>query len=183
MPLRGTRSRMTWVAGAGENSKAGAHPHRQRLRHRGMDPRTEAGMTAEGGQRPGRPTVEGRKSRAHGRHADPSAGQCLVRGYGLRNHRMMIFYVYILASRKRGTLYVGVTNDLGRRVWEHREKLNDGFTKRYGVTQLVYYEVFDCVNDAIAREKRLKRWPRAWKIRTIERDNPDWHDLYEDLNR
>ncbi|MBO6894218.1 MAG: GIY-YIG nuclease family protein [Roseibium sp.] len=95
----------------------------------------------------------------------------------------MAFYVYILASRQRGTLYTGVTNELARRVHEHREKTAAGFTRRYDVSRLVYYEVFDEPDLAIAREKRLKRWNRAWKIEAIERFNPEWRDLYEDLNR
>ncbi len=95
----------------------------------------------------------------------------------------MAFYVYMLASRKHGTLYTGVTNDLARRVHEHREKTGGAFTRRYTVTRLVYYEAFESPDLAIAREKRLKRWPRAWKIQAIEKFNPDWSDLYEDLNR
>lgn len=91
--------------------------------------------------------------------------------------------MYILASRTRGTLYVGVTNDISRRVQEHRSGDADGFTKRHGVTRLVYYETYSSIADAIAREKRLKRWRRAWKVRLIEADNFDWRDLYEDLNR
>jgi putative endonuclease len=91
------------------------------------------------------------------------------------------FFVYILASRIGGTLYIGVTNDLIRRVLEHREGKAEGFTKRYKVTRLVYFEVFDDVLEAIAREKRLKRWNRAWKIRLIEERNPNWDDLYPAL--
>ncbi|WP_281927235.1 GIY-YIG nuclease family protein [Roseibium album] len=95
----------------------------------------------------------------------------------------MAFYVYILASRQNGTLYTGVTNDLARRVHEHREKSGSVFTRRNDVTRLVYYEIFDSPDAAIAREKRLKRWPRDWKIQAIEKHNPEWRDLYEDLNR
>ncbi|MCX2721677.1 GIY-YIG nuclease family protein [Roseibium salinum] len=95
----------------------------------------------------------------------------------------MTFFVYILASRQRGTLYTGVTNDLARRIHEHREKTASGFTRRYDVTRLVYYESFEAPDLAIAREKRLKRWRREWKIQAIEEFNPDWRDLYEDLNR
>lgn len=94
----------------------------------------------------------------------------------------MSFFVYILASRKHGTLYVGVTNDLARRVFEHKERLADGFTARHGVTRLVYFETFDRIIDAIAREKRLKRWPRPWKVQAIERGNPEWEDLSADLH-
>ena len=90
----------------------------------------------------------------------------------------MPYYVYILASRARGTLYIGVTNDLVRRVYEHRNDVIGGFTSRYGVHTLVYYEMYQDVRDAIQREKRLKRWRRAWKIELIEKDNKDWHDLW-----
>ena len=93
----------------------------------------------------------------------------------------MSYYVYILASRPVGTLYVGVTNDLVRRVYEHREGLVDGFTKTHGIKTLVYFEAHMDIDQAIAREKRLKRWRRAWKIQLIEHDNPDWRDLYDDL--
>jgi len=88
------------------------------------------------------------------------------------------FYVYILASRIGGTLYIGVTNDLIRRVAEHRLKHTKGFTEKYEVGRLVYFEQFDDVKNAIKREKRLKRWNRAWKIRLIEEHNPNWDDLY-----
>jgi putative endonuclease len=88
------------------------------------------------------------------------------------------FWVYILASRIGGTLYIGVTNDLIRRVYEHREGTAAGFTKQYAVHRLVHFEQFDDVENAIKREKRLKAWNRAWKIRLIEETNPDWIDLY-----
>jgi putative endonuclease len=91
------------------------------------------------------------------------------------------FYVYILASRRNGTLYVGVTNDLGRRVYEHREGLVPGFTRAHGVKQLVWYDAFATVDEAIAHEKRLKRWRRSWKLALIETANPGWADLYETL--
>ncbi len=94
----------------------------------------------------------------------------------------MPYCVYILASRPNGTLYVGVTNNLARRVFEHRLGLEDGFTKRHGVTRLVYAEPHDDVEMAIVREKRLKRWRRAWKIALIEQANADWRDLFDDLN-
>lgn len=92
-----------------------------------------------------------------------------------------IYYVYILASRIGGTLYIGVTNDLLRRVGEHREGVVAGFTKKYRVHRLVYFEVFDDIEAAITREKQLKGWNRAWKIRLIEKDNPNWDDLYPAL--
>jgi putative endonuclease len=92
------------------------------------------------------------------------------------------YWVYILASQRNGTLYIGVTNDLSRRVYEHRTKQVKGFTPRYGVAMLVWYEAYGDVNEAIAREKNLKTWHRAWKLRLIEEMNPDWRDLYEELN-
>ncbi len=94
----------------------------------------------------------------------------------------MIYTVYILASQKRGTLYIGVTNDIARRGFEHREGEGESFTRRYTVKRLVYMEVFDNISDAIAREKRLKAWNRDWKIALIEKDNPDWDDLFLRLN-
>ena len=91
------------------------------------------------------------------------------------------YFVYILASGRNGTLYIGVTNDLVRRVWEHREGLVPGFTKRYDVKMLVYYEQFQNIGFAIHRETRLKKWKRQWKLELIESVNPDWNDLYEGL--
>ena len=88
------------------------------------------------------------------------------------------YYVYILASRTGGTLYIGVTNDLVRRVLEHKSKLIESFTEKYDVVKLVYFEQFDDPENAIKREKRLKKWNRAWKIRLIEQHNPNWEDLY-----
>lgn len=93
------------------------------------------------------------------------------------------YYVYILASQKNGTLYTGVTNDLARRIWEHKEGTIEGFTKKYDVKILVWYDVYNDVNEAIAHEKRLKRWNRKWKLELIEKNNPNWKDLYEDLNK
>ena len=89
--------------------------------------------------------------------------------------------VYILASRRNGTLYVGVTSDPVRRIWEHKQGVRPGFTKRYGITRLVFVETHAMMRDAIVREKRLKEWKRAWKLRLIEQDNPDWDDLYDVL--
>jgi putative endonuclease len=91
------------------------------------------------------------------------------------------FYVYTLASAPRGALYIGVTNDLCRRVWEHKEGVADGYTKRYWIKRLVYYETLDSADAAIAREKKLKRWRRAWKYDLIEAGNRDWRDLYTDI--
>jgi putative endonuclease len=88
------------------------------------------------------------------------------------------YYVYLLANRRKGTLYVGVTGDLVRRVWEHREGRVDGFTKTYGLKQLVWYECTESIESAILREKQIKKWNRAWKIELIEAMNPEWKDLY-----
>lgn len=88
---------------------------------------------------------------------------------------------YLLASRRNGTLYVGVTSNLVQRVWQHREGLAEGFTKRYGVKQLVWFELHDDMASAIRREKALKEWRRAWKIELIEKTNPGWRDLYEEI--
>jgi len=96
---------------------------------------------------------------------------------------MRRFYVYILASRKNGTLYTGVTNDIARRVWEHRSGAAHGFTKRYSVKRLVYVEEFRTAEAAIRREKAIKRWPRQWKINAIEHENPEWFNLYRRVNR
>jgi putative endonuclease len=93
----------------------------------------------------------------------------------------MHYYVYVLANQKSKTLYVGVTNDLVKRVYEHKQKLIDGFTKKYCVDILFYYEVTDNVMSAIEREKQIKKWNRAWKLRLIEKVNPHWIDLYDSL--
>jgi putative endonuclease len=93
----------------------------------------------------------------------------------------MHYYVYILASKKRGTMYTGVTNDIARRVWEHKEGVADGFTKKYAIKNLVYFETYDDVEIAITREKLVKKWKRSFKYDAIERHNPEWRDLYEEL--
>lgn len=90
-------------------------------------------------------------------------------------------YVYLLASGRNGTLYVGVTSDLIRRVWQHRTKGTGGFSARYATNLLVHYEVFDDITTAIAREKALKKWRRRWKLELIEKHNPGWRDLYGDI--
>ncbi|MGD1879749.1 MAG: GIY-YIG nuclease family protein [Kiloniellaceae bacterium] len=94
----------------------------------------------------------------------------------------MPYTVYILASRKHGTLYTGVTNDVARRVWEHRQGRGSRFVDRYRVTRLVYAETHEQIETAIQREKTLKEWQRAWKIQLIERENPEWEDLYDRIN-
>ena len=96
---------------------------------------------------------------------------------------MKSYWVYILASRPNGTIYVGVANDLVRRVFEHRGGFVEGFTKKYGVKQLVYYEQHETVMAAIQREKNIKHWSRAWKIDLIHSMNPAWRDLYDDITR
>lgn len=93
------------------------------------------------------------------------------------------YYVYLLASGRYGTLYAGVTSDLIKRAWQHQEGLVEGFTKKYEVKKLVWYEVHKDVHAAITREKQIKKWNRAWKIRLIQEQNPLWRDLYEDVTR
>jgi putative endonuclease len=91
-------------------------------------------------------------------------------------------WLYIMTNRPNGTLHVGVTSDLARRVWEHREGLIDGFTKKYGLKRLVYVEHHDDIEAGIQRETSIKRWPRAWKVNLIIAQNPDWDDLYERIS-
>ena len=93
----------------------------------------------------------------------------------------MAFYVYILASKRNGTLYIGMTDDLIRRVWMHRESVIPGFTKQHNVTVLVWYEQHASREIAFQRERQMKKWKRAWKLREIEAMNPDWRDLYEEI--
>ena len=95
---------------------------------------------------------------------------------------MKNYYVYILASRKEGVLYIGITSNLIKRIWEHRQGVVDGFTKKYNVYRLVYFEETNDAQEAIIREKHLKKWNRKWKIELIEKDNPEWRDLYQDLS-
>jgi len=92
-----------------------------------------------------------------------------------------MFYVYLVASRPYGTLYIGTTSDLSRRVWEHKNKLVAGFTRRYQVDRLVWFEVHETATAALGREKQIKEWKRDWKINLLERDNPYWLDLYPSL--
>ena len=91
------------------------------------------------------------------------------------------FYVYVLASKRNGTLYIGVTSALVQRVWQHKTKAVEGFTTRYGVDQLVYFEAHADAVSAIQREKQLKKWRRAWKIELIEEQNPEWRDQYAEI--
>ena len=91
-------------------------------------------------------------------------------------------YVYIMTNKPQGTLYIGVTSNLARRVWEHREGVIDGFTRRYGLKRLAHYEFYDDIRNALQREKNLKHWPRLWKLALVQESNPGWSDLYETLN-
>ena len=120
---------------------------------------------------------EADRLRVHPRITSADAGEARI------IEQQMGFWVYILASGRGGTLYVGVTNNLIRRVFEHREGLAPGFTKRYGVKMLVYYERHDTAAAAIQREKNIKHWPREWKIDLILSINPDWNGLYEEITR
>lgn len=94
---------------------------------------------------------------------------------------MKRYWVYMLCSKRNGILYVGVTNNLAHRIYEHKQKLIEGFTKKYGIDKLVYAEQFNDIQEAICREKRLKKWKRAWKLNLIEEHNPEWKDLYENI--
>lgn len=89
--------------------------------------------------------------------------------------------LYILASKRNGTLYIGVTSDLVKRVWEHKNNAIEGFTKKYGVHTLVYYELLDDMESAITREKQMKKWRRMWKVKLIQKNNPNWKDLWNDI--
>ena len=92
-----------------------------------------------------------------------------------------VFCVYILASQRNGTLYTGVTSNLVQRIWQHKEKVCDGFTSEHDVSKLVWYEIHESAESAIMREKGIKKWRRAWKMRLIEEKNPNWDDLYETI--
>lgn len=96
---------------------------------------------------------------------------------------MKIYYVYIMANKRNGTLYIGITSDLIKRVYEHKEGLVEGFTKKYGIKMLVYYESTSDIEVAIHRETQMKKWNRKWKLELIEKQNPDWNDLYEEIVR
>jgi len=94
---------------------------------------------------------------------------------------MQQYFVYILANKKNGTIYIGVTRDLKRRIYEHKNQIIEGFTKRYNIKRLVYYEISNDINSAIKREKVLKKWRREWKIKLIEKNNPNWNDLFDEF--
>ncbi len=91
--------------------------------------------------------------------------------------------VYIVTNKRNGTLYTGVTSNLAQRIWQHKQGIADGFTKRYGTDRLVWYEIHNRMDEAIIREKQIKEWQRRWKLQLIEAMNPQWRDLYEDLNQ
>ena len=95
--------------------------------------------------------------------------------------KMKQYYVYILANKKNGTLYTGITSDLVKRVYEHKQKISVGFTEKYNIGLLVYFEIFNDPQNAILREKRIKKWKRPWKIELIEKTNPEWKDLYKEI--
>ena len=113
--------------------------------------------------------------------ASGSSPEVVPAVHGLQHGSMRGGWVYIMTNRANGTLYVGVTSDIARRAWEHREGVAAGFTKRYGLKRLVYVERHDEIAAAIQREKTMKHWPRAWKVNLIRERNPDWDDLYETL--
>jgi putative endonuclease len=97
------------------------------------------------------------------------------------HNRNKIYYIYILSSKRNGTLYIDLTNNLKRRIFEHKNKLIKGFTKKYGITQLVHFEQYNDVREALKRERRLKKWNRSWKLELIEKFNPEWEDLSQKL--
>ena len=91
------------------------------------------------------------------------------------------FYIYMMTNKRKGTIYTGVTNDLTVRVWQHKNNIFEGFTKKYKLYKLVHYEQYEDINSAIEREKQVKKWRRQWKLELIEKLNPEWNDLYEDI--
>jgi len=94
---------------------------------------------------------------------------------------MKQYFIYLLTNKRNGTLYTGVTSNLVKRIWEHKNKVVEGFTQKYDLDKLVYYEAYNDPENAILREKNIKKWNRSWKIELIEKDNPDWNDLYESI--
>lgn len=96
---------------------------------------------------------------------------------------MSQYFVHILASKRKGTLYIGVTNNLIKRVYDHKQNMVEGFTKQYNVHNLVYFEIHEDVHEAILREKQMKKWNRQWKINLIENNNPEWNDLYNEITK
>jgi putative endonuclease len=129
------------------------------------------------------PVVTGRSVRIELGHGHSQSSLPDLIRQSMLNSRMRTYWIYILTSRPRGTLYVGMTNDLIRRIYEHREGVIEGFTKTYAVKMLVYYEQHATAINAIQREKNIKHWPRKWKIDLIRSMNPEWRDLWEDITR
>jgi putative endonuclease len=107
---------------------------------------------------------------------------CFLLSLRWSGERGMAFFVYILANKRNGTLYIGMTDDLVKRVWQHRNDLLPGFTQKYQVKMLVWYERHESRESAFARERQMKKWNRAWKLELIEQSNPDWRDLWDELN-
>ena len=97
------------------------------------------------------------------------------------NNMSKYHYIYIITNKKQGTLYTGITSDLLKRIWQHKNKVVKGFTNKYNLDKLVYYETSEVVDNAITREKQLKNWKRQWKIELIEKENPEWKDLYQEM--
>jgi putative endonuclease len=126
------------------------------------------------------PWAEGPRIKVRPRNG-PSVSEIALVEATVENRPMQGGWVYIVTNRPNGTVYVGVTSDLARRVWEHREGVADGFTKKYGLKRLVWAEHHDDIRAAIQREHNLKHWPRAWKIQLIVAGNPGWTDLYDRL--
>ena len=102
-------------------------------------------------------------------------------GIQKKHESMKNYYVYILSSKRNGTLYTGVTSDIIKRIYEHKQNVVKGFTNKYNIHQLVWYEMYETAESAINREKQIKKWKRAWKLRLIEKENPEWIDLYESI--
>src|SRR5262249_27726974 len=162
---------------AGDARQTRAHRERSRHAHPGARSLRHARSALPRDAHPG--------TRGGGRVArsPPSSSPPGLTRWSILASNMKSFWVYILASRPRGTLYVGMTNDLVRRVYEHREGLADGFTKEFGVKSLLYYEQHATAIGAIQREKNIKHWSRKWKIDLIRSMNADWRDLWEDVTR
>jgi len=112
---------------------------------------------------------------------DPAICRQLAGPFQTSNNRLMGGWLYMMTNRRHGTLYLGITSNLPHRIWEHREGVVEGFTRRYGLKILVWAERHDDILSAIQREKNIKHWPRAWKVALIEAQNPEWADLYEQL--
>jgi putative endonuclease len=129
-----------------------------------------------------RVTLQGHKANGHSREGgNPERFPTAIRFQETAAGREKQYFVYILASKRNGTLYICITSDLIKRIYEHRNNLVNGFTKKYNVHTLVYYETTGDVHSAILRERQLKKWRRSWKMALIEKNNPQWRDLYDEL--